>query len=686
MELEVASGLNFDGPNTALMDDVLSDHQENLGLISQSGVSDTYGKGVLLDSDTPLGRSSNQDLKTNGSNVQRVSAVSTKTHVIQDCSLLNNLDHHQVSTLNGKDPSDLPGKELVCSVCSPKGSTVNVYDACVKGNCTCVYVIGDVPCQLKPCRFAAIICCNAGWADKYADLLWNITDGFPVVDTEVPSYHCENYSSILDPQSKGKMDKIIRNELAENVISIVDYSPHCIHSLGAVPKPGGGIRPITDCSRPTGSSVNNYCESIFKEFSYKSVDDVVSILKWGYYMSVVDIKSAYRAVPILEEHRKYMGFVWELDGVKYKFVDNRLCFGLRLGPQYFQRISNFVHDVLLHFYDVKTVNYLDDFITLSRSHEGCLEAQNCILHVLRFLGFHVAYDKVSPPSTCTTFLGVEIDTVTMELRLPESKIIKLNSFLDKYVDSDRISKKDLESLGGLLSHCASLVRGGKTFCRRLYNLYKEICNRGSKNIGIPLVVKSDLQWWRVFCRTFNGVSQINNVDYHHPMISDASLKGFGVYMGHDWAAGSWEVVPEFEVQSECSHIVNPPVQDRDLVDFSNINVLELWPILVGIKRWSKILRNKSLTLFTDNTQVMHMLLKGSSTNLTCMAWIKEIYWTCVFNNIDLKPKYVNTHNNLVADTLSRLKYFKAIDEPLRALTGTDLCCIPHLLVNYRRGQ
>ena len=576
--------------------------------------------------------------------------------------------------------------ELVGTFKSPQGTVVKVFNDCVAGICDCQYFIGDMLCQLKPCRFAAVVCEGSEWAEPYVDLLWFITEGFPIVEGEIPSYHCSNYKSILDLPSKLKMDKIIKRELEEGVIQETLVTPHCVHALGAVPKQDGGIRPITDCSRPDGDSVNNFCGSLFKEFSYKSVDDVVKLLTWGNHMSVIDIKSAYRAVPIKEDHRKYMGFQWEVEGVRKTFLDNRLSFGLRLGPQYFQYISNFVHDILWFKHGIKAVNYLDDFITVCTSYNACLEAQSIVLSTLRALGFHIAYDKVSPPSTCTTYLGVEIDSVCMELRLPEVKIVKLRALLDMYVSRDKITKKDLESLGGLLSHCAHLVRGGKTFCRRLYNLYKELCGRNLRKVRIPPEVKSDLNWWRVFCVSFNGVSQINNVDYCFPMVSDASFKGFGVYLDDDWVAGNWSEHPMIELKSHCDHIGSSPVVERDFVDFRNINVLELWPIVVGLKRWAQKLRNKTLTLFTDNTQVMHMLIKGSSTNPICMSWIREIYWVCVFNNIELRPKYINTHNNLVADTLSRLEYFSCAAEIEKLLGGSNLCCLSDLLVNYRSGR
>ena len=144
------------------------------------------------------------------------------------------------------------------------------------------------------------------------------------------------------------------------------------------------------------------------------------------------------------------------------------------------------------------------------------------------------------------------------------------------------------------------------------------------------------------------------------MVSDSSMKGYGVYLGQDWMAGSWNQSNVELSNSSCGHIGPPPVMESSNIDFSNINILELWPIVVGLKRWAHLLKNKSLNLFTDNTQVMFMLLKGSSSNPIFLSWIKEIYWICVINNIELKPKYINTRNNLVADTLSRLLYFKSV--------------------------
>ena len=76
--------------------------------------------------------------------------------------------------------------------------------------------------------------------------------------------------------------------------------------MGAVPTPDGGIKPITDCSMPRDISVYNFRDNITEDFQYKSVDNVLAKLQEEDYIAVVDIKSAYRAVPVFSDHRRYV--------------------------------------------------------------------------------------------------------------------------------------------------------------------------------------------------------------------------------------------------------------------------------------------------------------------------------------------------------------------------------------------
>ena len=131
------------------------------------------------------------------------------------------------------------------------------------------------------------------------------------------------------------------------------------------------------------------------------------------------------------------------------------------------------------------------------------------------------------------YLGLDIASIRMEIRLPKDKLEKLINLLKKYVGKSTISKKELESLGGggggLLAHCSHVVDGGRTHSRRFYDLHKVILKNDLKRVKLGKAAREDLDWWLKFCATFNGKRKIEYEEYPIPLISDSSLKGFAVY-------------------------------------------------------------------------------------------------------------------------------------------------------------
>lgn len=121
---------------------------------------------------------------------------------------------------------------------------------------------------------------------------------------------------------------------------------------------------------------------------------------------------------------------------------------------------------------------------------------------------------------------------------------------------------------------------GRLFCRRLYDLYKVLLAKRLSSIYIPLEAKRDIQWWVRFGEVFNGRSAMANPTFTFHMYSDASLKGWGVYLGPDWRSGAWNVDEQLNFRTSCTHILSPSSDFH--LDLSNINELELWPIFMGI--------------------------------------------------------------------------------------------------------
>ena len=266
-----------------------------------------------------------------------------------------------------------------------------------------------------------------------------VLHGFDIVDRSavIPIYHCKNYRSCTNPDNKPIVDKMFIDEISAGKYVVVKEPPRCIHSIGALKKPDGSLRLITDCRLPLYQSINNYMSTTFKEFSYTTIDNVIDFLKPNSYMCTIDISSAYRSIPISADQWCYQGVEWVLDGEKIFLVDTNLSFGLRCAPYVFTQISNFITRCLMRRGFVQVVNYLDDFICIGQTLSECAEAQRALIRILRSLGFFVNFKKCTSPSTECLYLGIVFNTVTMSVSLPQVKLDKLLNEVNFFRDRSR---------------------------------------------------------------------------------------------------------------------------------------------------------------------------------------------------------------------------------------------------------
>ena len=168
-------------------------------------------------------------------------------------------------------------------------------------------------------------------------------------------------------------------------------------------------------------------------------------------------------VPIHPEDQPLLGIYW--DNVVY--IDRVLPFGLRSAPKIFTALTDAVHWMLKRKGIPKCLHYIDDFIMVAKeaeSERATLEA-SCLE-----LGIPLEPCKLEGPSTCLTFLGIEVDTVSLQLRLPLDKMSRLVSELNKAQGKKCIAKSELQRLTGLLQHACKVVRPGRAFMRRLHVL------------------------------------------------------------------------------------------------------------------------------------------------------------------------------------------------------------------------
>ena len=294
-------------------------------------------------------------------------------------------------------------------------------------------------------------------------LLHGIANGFDIIDDNVviSPVSAKNHPSAR-PSSElyEKASKQILSEIEVGNYVVCESPPEIISPIAVIPKPDGDVRLIHDCSRPIGNAVNDYCTTDWKQ-KFSTVDDAAARMTEGCFFAKVDLKSAYRSVGLSQRSQQVTGLKWQFNGRTVYMRDTKLCFGARLSPGVFHRLTQAVKRMMARRgYDLVIV-YLDDFLIISQSQIECQIALNILIQLLRKLGFSIHWGKVVDPTTKITFLGIELDSVAMMLRLPDEKLQSFKQELQGFLHRKRASKRQLQALAGRLSWAAGVVRGGR---------------------------------------------------------------------------------------------------------------------------------------------------------------------------------------------------------------------------------
>ena len=130
----------------------------------------------------------------------------------------------------------------------------------------------------------------------------------------------------------------------------------------------------------------------------------------------------------------------------------------------------------------------------------------------------------------------------MEVRLLQAKVQELQSEIRDWEHKESCLKKEMESLVGKLSRACMVVRPGKMFLRNLYQKLAETA-KPYHHIHFNVPVRSDLMWWTLFIRLWNGVSML--LEYrpqrsNHEIWTDTSGSfGCGALWGRHWLQATW---------------------------------------------------------------------------------------------------------------------------------------------------
>ena len=187
------------------------------------------------------------------------------------------------------------------------------------------------------------------------------------------------------------------------------------------------------------------------------------------------------------------------------FFDSVLPFGFHSAPKLFDTLA-YAIELIAHHEGVDPIfHYLDDFLVIGAPGSPEYDAYLAILPaILERLGVPIAPEKLESPPSCLTFLEIEIDSISMEMQLPESKLRERRMLLYVWVHKRSCQKRDLCSLIGKLQHTAKVVQPGETFLRQMFEQLA-VAKKMHHHVRLNQSFWSDLTWWNTFLAFWKGV-------------------------------------------------------------------------------------------------------------------------------------------------------------------------------------
>ena len=411
--------------------------------------------------------------------------------------------------------------------------------------------------------------------------------------------------------------------------------------LGLVPKHDGGWRIIYHLSAPTTDSINDFIDPLMYSLSYCSIDDAYTIINKlgpGTLLSKIDLKDAFRLIPVRPTDWNLLGIHWQQN----YYIDTCLPFGLRSAPYLFNRFSSALHWILEHNYGVQhLLHYLDDFFTAGPADSDvCEHSLNAMLTLCNILNVPIKPSKVEGPTTSLTFLGIHLNTITMEASITSERKQSLLQELSALHARNKCTKRELLSLIGKLSFSCKVLPAGRIFLRRLIDLSTTV-KQIHHHIRLTADARLDMRWWLDFLPQWSGKTLI--LENHWTpstsmqLFTDASgTYGWGAYWNGKWLQGKWS-----EAQLHL-----------------DITWKELFAIVMAVHTWGSLWKRQKILFHCDNQAVVSIWKAGSTKAKETMALVRLLYYSAAKHNINVCVAHIAGAKNNIADCLSRFQQVK----------------------------
>jgi len=495
--------------------------------------------------------------------------------------------------------------------------------------------------------------------------------GFPVSFDRQFRLQCERQNHQSANVNPSQVDKYLTTETTFGAmlgpLPTPLFEPWTqINPLMARPKKDTeDMRIIVDLSWPEGGSVNDGIDSDeYLGTRYKlampSVDQAVDRLRQlgkGAFLHKRDLSRAYRQLRIDP-------LDWPLLGLEWKggfYQDISVPFGLRVGAMMCQRTTDAVTHVM-HHQGHFMLNYIDDILGIDSTLEGATNSFEALGEQLAKLGLQEAVGKAEPPNTCLTWLGIELDSEAMEMRIPTSKLMEIKVELEAWRGATHATRKQIQSLLGKLIHISRCVEHARLYLNRII---ASLTGETQRVITLAEDFKLDVCWFDAFMSRFNGVSLIERrpLAAYESVEVDSCLTGCGAIFGDSY------YMEQF-----------PP----DMLALQlPIHCLEIFNIVVAMRMWAHQWSGRLINIWCDNAASVLVLQSGKGRDERMLKCAREIWAWAALYSVSLVVHHRPGNEMTIADALSRSHLDPKFLRVVGSLSG-QRCRVPSEMFTWPR--
>ena len=366
----------------------------------------------------------------------------------------------------------------------------------------------------------------------------------------------------------------------------------------------------------------------------------------GCLLGSFDFESAFRQIRTDVTALPWVNFQWEED----TYTENCLVYGMKDAMFIQQSVSNTIAHVL-QVHGITAIVYCDDGAVVMKPSPGKDEEFKTALDLVQSLGFRLSHHKTCFPDTKMTWIGIEFNTVTQTLSIPQEKIEATLTLVKAWQNTSAATLLEWQRLSGRLHYASTCTSGARHFTSRIYDAVKLAAKHG--HAPVSSAVQQDLAWFTKFLSAFNGKHILRETEVHHELCTDASMEGAGAFTG--------KRALSFSIPAGIQQAAN------------SINQREAYAVLVALRKWTHLFQGRNLHLRCDNTTTIAAIQSGKAQEPYLRRVVREIWYVVATNDINLFISHLSSKENAIADALSRgMKSQKDNEQMVRVMLENDL--------------